>query len=499
VPCLALLAVFCALTKITALALGSITVCAAAVDLVLRGRRLLGLGLVLSLVAGFLAGGAFLGQKVSNLPAFLAGGFGIAAGYNGAMGLEATPGALAGGLLTLFAALGAAMMRYRVQEKGDPMERWRQRLVFSWLVLLLFIAWKHGFVRADPHHAIFFLGFAPVLALVLGALPWPTPAKNPWPEQLAGACCLCAVITLQSLLYPEFLHLDKPFRQVAANAATLVWPGEYHARMEHSLKLERQRAALPRLREMVGQAPVDVFGNYQAYAVFNELNYHPRPVFQSYSAYTAPLMRLNERFYRSTSAPEFILAKLGTIDGRLPVLEDALAFRYALRNYEPKGDESGFLLLKSKSSVTPELTLLREGTVRIGEPIDLKPYGQSDIWLEIDLQATVAGRLRQFFYQPSPVWLSVWEGTPSKPTQKFRAPPPMLTAGFVASPLIWSNDGLVDLYAGKAVTRPKCYSVEIATSHRLLWLETSRYRVYRIENTVTGPIASPRADKVSGS
>ena len=498
VLCLALLAVFSALTKVTALALASLTVGALAVDLGLRGRRRLSLVLVLGFISGFLGGRAVLGQAMSQMSAFLAGGLGIAGGYNGAMGLEPSPVALAGAVLTLFAALGAALMRYLAQERGDTKQRWRQRLLFAWLFSLLFVTWKHGFVRADPHHAIFFLGFAPVLALVLGALPWPDLKQNRWTCQLAGACCLCAAITLQSLLYPDFLHLDRPFRQAVANAATLLWPRNYRSEMQHSLRLERHRAALPRLREMIGPASVDVFGNYQAYAIFNDLNYRPRPVFQSYSAYSAQLMRLNERFYASSAAPEFVLAKLGSIDGRLPALEDALAFRYLLRNYEPVGNEAGFLLLKSRSSVAPELTLLRQGTARVGEPIELQSYGRSDIWLEIDVEPTSPGRLRELIYQPSLVRLSVWDGSPARPTKQFRAPPPMMTAGFVASPLVLSNDCLLDLYAGKTVARPSAYSVEIAPADRFLWQGSIPYRVYGIEDTATGRRVRAQADKVSG-
>jgi hypothetical protein len=499
VLCLVLLAIFSALTKVTGLVLASFTVSAIAADLSLRGCRRLSVMLVLGFIVGFLGGWAALGQTISHIPAFLAGGLGVSGGYNGAMGLEPGLAALTGGLLTLFTALAAALTRCWVQEESNIAQRWRQRLLLAWLLLLIFVTWKHGFVRADLHHAIFFVGFAPVMALVLEALPWPTLKPSRWTGQLAGACCLCAILTLQSLLYPDFLHLERPFRQAAANAAALLWPGAYREHMERSLRLERHRASLPRLREKIGSAPVDVFGNFQAYAVFNELNYRPRPVFQSYSAYSAPLMRLNERFYSSSAAPEFVLAKLGTIDDRLPVLEDAFAFRYLLRNYEPIGNEGGFLLLKSRASVTPEVTMLRQGTVRAGEPIDLKSYGQSDIWLEIDLQPTAAGRLRKFFYQPPLVRLWVWDGMPARPTKQFRAPAPIMAAGFLASPLVLSNEGLLDLYAGKTVARPSAYSVEIAPSSGFLWQGTIPYQLYRIENTKTRPLVSRQAGQESGS
>ncbi len=484
--CLVLLAVFGALTKMTGMVIGGLTVSAIAADLWLRDRRRLGLALVLGFIAGLGGGWAFLGQGMSQIPAFLAGGIRIASGYNGAMGLEPSPAALAGGLLTLLVTVAAILMRYHAQQRADATQRWRQRLLFAWLLALVFLTWKHGLVRADRHHAIFFLGFAPLLALMLEALPWPTPRPSGWSRQLAAACCLCAVITLQGLLSPEFLHWDMPFRQAAANAATLLWPGAYREQMARSLEWERRRNALPRLRQIIGRAAVDVFGNYQTYAVFNDLNYRPRPVFQSYSAYTAPLMRMNEQFYSSRAAPEFVLARLGTIDDRLPVLEDASAFRCLMQNYKLTASEGGFLLLKLSSSVTPALALLREGTVRPGERIDLEPYGRSDVWLEIDLEPTAAGRVRQFFYQPSAVWLSVWDGTPARPGGPFRAPASMMAAGFVASPLILSNERLSDFYAGKPVVRPKAYSVTLAPASRFLWREAIRYRIFRLSSSQAG-------------
>jgi hypothetical protein len=71
----------------------------------------------------------------------------------------------------------------------------------------------------------------------------------------------------------------------------------------------------------------------------------------------------------------------------------------------------------------------------------------------------------------------------------------MMAVGFVASPLVLSNDCLVDLYAGKTVARPNAYSVEIAPSDRFLWRGTIPHQVYRIENTTTGPLVSRQADQ----
>jgi hypothetical protein len=126
--------------------------------------------------------------------------------------------------------------------------------------------------------------------------------------------------------------------------------------------------------------------------------------------------------------------------------------------------------------------LLRQGTVRAGEQINLQAYGETNLWLEVNLEPTAMGRLRQFFYQPSIVRLSVWEGVPVKPAKQFRSPPPMLAAGFIASPLLLSSSSLLDAYSGKPVTRPSAYAVEIAPSDRFLWQERISYRIYKTGN-----------------
>jgi len=217
------------------------------------------------------------------------------------------------------------------------------------------------------------------------------------------------------------------------------------------------------------------------YALFNDLNYRPRPVFQSYIACNARLMRLNEAFYLSGAAPEYVMFNLGPTDRRFPPLEDALVLRHLLLNYEPVGAEGEFLLLKSKSSQTPRLKLLREGAVRPGEWIELREVGGADLWLEIDLKPTLLGRLRQFLYQPSAVRLAAWRAGAKGLLLRRRAPAAMLAAGFLASPLLSSNEDFMACYTGKSAPRPGAYSVELLPGEGCFWQDSIRFRIYEIE------------------
>ena len=57
------------------------------------------------------------------------------------------------------------------------------------------------------------------------------------------------------------------------------------------------------------------------------MNHRPRPVFQSYSAYSAALCNLNERFYASAAQPDKVLQRYRTIDNRFTRLDDAGALQ----------------------------------------------------------------------------------------------------------------------------------------------------------------------------
>jgi len=125
------------------------------------------------------------------------------------------------------------------------------------------------------------------------------------------------------------------------------------------------------------------------YALLNDWSYQPRSVFQSYVACNTRLMRLNEQFYLSPKAPQYVLFGLGNVTRKFPPLEDAMVLRDLLINYVPAGEEAGFLLLKHQCSGPPRLTLLREGAVRVGARIDLRGSGNTNLWLEISMPPTL--------------------------------------------------------------------------------------------------------------
>jgi len=491
------LAAFSALAKSSALFMVGPSLLLLAGNLAARGRWRLGLGMVAGFVATLALGWLAAGQDLSLLGAHLRNALAIAQGYNETLGWESNSLANESGLVLIALALGLVILRSLTAFKGEgPRTGWRRLLLLTWLCSLLFPIWKHGFVRADTGHLVYFFGFIPVLAAALAILPAEAGAARRWTRVLQTACCGVALLTIQYVLFPPASKtLLQPFRSLAYHARCLLRPGEYLRSLNRVIETNRERARLPALSQIIGRASVDVFGQQQIYAFLNGLNYRPRPVFQSYTAFNARLMSLNEQFYLSPQAPEYVLFALAPIDRKFPSLEDARVLRLLLTNYELAGAEGGFLLLKRNSSGPPRLTLLREGVAHREERIDLRGPGNTNLWLEIELKPTLYGRLRQFFLRPAPVRLAAWREGAKGPLAQRRAPATMLAAGFVASPLLFANADVRDFYNGKDPLRPDSCSVVLQPEHKPFWQDTVHFRIYQIGSAdLHGPRAS--ADRV---
>ena len=476
---LTLLAAFAALAKNSFLFVATLTVMFIAAGLWLRGERRLGFAMLAGFACAFLGGWILAGQSPGNLGSFFKNAIVMVDGYNGALGWEeplaaGVTGRWMGVLLLVLVVTGT--LSY-----APGRFVWLQRVVlFGWLFGLGFAAWKHGFVRAYTGNIQMFYGLVTVMAVGLQILPRDEQRRHSarWVRGLGVACCLLPVLLAQwQFFQPIHKAIAAPFALAWQNVRIVLGPGAHLERMNAIMEENRLGAQLPQLRRIIGNATVDVFGRRQAYALVNNLNYHPRPLPQSYAVGNAELMRLNEQFYLSERAPEFVLFELMSLDRKFPALEDAQLLRHLLINYQFVAEESGFLLLRKKSSDPVKLVLFREVTLRPGERIDLENLGDAPLWISVEMAPTWIARVRQFLLRPPPVRVSAWNN--DELLMRGRAPASMLSGGFLASPLLEKTADIRALYSGEPIARPTAYAVEPSTPE--FWGRI-HVRIFRIEN-----------------
>ncbi len=477
-----LLTAFGALAKISFLFIGLVSVVLVTCDLGARRRWRTAAGLLFGLLAAFIMGWLAAGQQLSHLGAYFVNGLKVVQGYNGALGWEGPDSVRrralqVGGLMLaviLLRTLGAF-------ERGQVRRNLRRGLLLTWVLLLSFSAWKYGCVRTGRETVMF--GFFALLIWILEAVPCERPNVRGWALAVGVVAAAISLITLQQFYYLSWPDsLAEPFHAFARNAMRVVNPAEYQRAMEQVVAANRNAAQLPKCRAVIGAATVDVFGQCQEYALFNHLNYHPRPVFQSYVACTRPLMELNQKFYESTNAPAYVLFRLSVLDRKFPPMEDGLVLRTLLQDYRPILTEGQFILLKRETDKAFTSSLLREGTARLGEAIDLRGFGDADLWLEITAKPSVLGQLRQLLYRPPTVRLAAWADPGGKLMARNHAPAPMLAAGFLASPMLTDNNDVLDLFTSRTIKRPGAYSIEVPTEEKRCWEQSIQYRIHKIDS-----------------
>ncbi len=437
-----------ALVKFTfAAAAGACALALALQSLEREGPRALARDLGLCAASG-LALWFAAGQGLANLWPWLQNSLRIASAYN--EGESKPAGALANAIG--FAALGLCWLLAAQGALARPRERGRLA-VGAALAAAVFLSFKAGYVRGDDHTS-YFLGFV----LVAG---WLLPRAEGTGARLrtAASALLAALALVGIVTAPEEEDISAPAllgdfaARLPLNVHDVFLPLASRATLEAARAERAQRFDLPRIRERVGTDPIDVVNFHQGVALLNGLNYVPRPVFQSYVAFTPQLQELDVRWYESTAAPRWVLFKLETIDDRLPAMEQSRLFETLLRWYKPVLAERRELLLERRAQALPPAQRTREleREIGFGEELALPATRAEARLLTLDVRTKPLGRLAQFLYRAPELHLSLRDEFGNQRT--LRIVPGMMRTGVLIDPFVPSGDGWAQFLVGGRLPR----------------------------------------------
>jgi hypothetical protein len=154
----------------------------------------------------------------------------------------------------------------------------------------------------------------------------------------------------------------------------------------------------------IGAASVDVIPHNILAVKASGVAWNPRPVFQSYSAYTLYLDRLNGEHVRTNGAERAIIS-LQSIDDRIPFVDEPLVWRALLDNYDFEYQTSEMVLLRRRNQ--PKFgSEIAEGkiTASWGQTIDLPSSRPGEfVVMRAKISQSMAGRLTKLAFRPSVV------------------------------------------------------------------------------------------------
>lgn len=422
-------------------------------------------------------------QNPLHLPAYLRQSLEISSGYEQTMGLPTPPAPLWKGLAVLGALIAYAALHFLGSRE-------RLRGLAGALVLgaVVFLNWKHGFVRADGHMIGFFIcALLPITAFPALLDDGPRfRTLQRWLLVPAGFLCVLGIHDALPGTVRFALQLFQD--RVYANCYNTLHFPEWQLSYRDALRAARTDVDLPKTRAVIGQSTLDVLGYYQSVAVFNRFNYRPRPVLQSYSAYTPALAQLNADYYASDRAPDYVLFRLETIDDRYMMLDDSRALYVFLHRYEFVHSEKGFQLWRrlpkpfSWASIAPQP--VRTLDAPVGQPIDLASFGEQPLWIRIDLPRSLLGRVRDFFYKP-PVVRIGFKDTKGN-TTTYRMPLALARTGFIVNPMIEEIVGFMRFVGDKPERFAAQVSLVIDEADRAFFADTARVELSTVKTSRNG-------------
>ena len=214
----------------------------------------------------------------------------------------------------------------------------------------------------------------------------------------------------------------------------------------------------------IGNSSVDILPWEQTFLIYNNLNYCPRPVFQTYQAYTPILDGLNSSFYNSAKSPQYLLFSNHTTDTRNPFWEETKTKLSIYENYSlidsmtcDTSIHSEFytaetppkiLLLKRDEKKSKNLNLVKSEKFNLLDDavIDI-PLDDKIILLKINISQSLVGKIRGAIFQPAVMEArlminNVW-------TKKYRVSPSLFAEGVIINKAVLNTTDASNFFADK--------------------------------------------------
>lgn len=293
------------------------------------------------------------------------------------------------------------------------------------LFLCLFLAFKHGFVRHSVNHIVIFSWCTLiVVSLSLPKLRTARIQKIPYllsfyvlviafifwiPIGVSSPRSITPSMAIKNLTY--LFNLSSLHSSVRANSNS-------------NLAVEKLPTSMT---SIVENKKVDIVPWEISLVAANNLNWKPRPIFQSYSAYTTALDNLN---FKSLSAEprDYIFYDFSAIDGRHPFFDEPRTFAYIFCNYKlnsylPKSSQqnkfsypTNLLLLEklSSSGCSPSVSTSKTSTVRWNNSQHIEASDRSIILAKVKFTYSLFGKIYKSLFRSPPVTMQVTYADGSK-------------------------------------------------------------------------------------
>ncbi|MDB9309890.1 hypothetical protein PN471_14855 [Aphanizomenon sp. CS-733/32] len=341
------------------------------------------------------------------------------------------------------------------------------------LFFVIFLSFKHGFVRQDGHVVVFAIVVPLVTSLLILRISKFRHQKISY--------YLFAYILIASLL------ISFPYISPRNQAKTLM-PKQAINNLSYLFDIKNLRLTIDKetrgnlanvqlpdnVKNLVNGKTIDIIPWEISLVPTNQLNWKPRPIFQSYSAYTKTLDNFNFESI-SKSPRDYIFYNFTSIDGRHPFFDEPKTFSYVFCNYEPSANVPDFvktpklsnIVLLEKRNVSRCLpdSLSEISSIPWDSPHSIKVSNGAIIRANVKFQYSLIGKLYKTLFRSPPVMMKIDYVDNSQKT--YRIIPENSENGVIVSHLPKDDNEALSFFRGQLPAKVKSFSFQ--TSNSLLY------------------------------
>src|SRR5262249_17890640 len=283
---------------------------------VTAGQIFLAVASIMAPVIAVIAFWTLSGQSLWDLPLFFSNMLQLISGYPEVMAL---PGDFRE--VGVYVAASAVLLYVLLTIPAKPAFKLSLLIAFG---AFLFSAFKGGFVRHDPPHTS-------LAAAAIILAPVAINVSVVKPREAISILWLAVMAWFVINGVPRSIHLNllRTYAQgIEGFRARVLKTVDLNQVFSDRVTAIAQEADLPEL-----DGTTDIYNYGQAYLLTSGNAWRPRPVLQSYCAYTPYLSQLDQEHLASGHAADNILFRVETIDDRFPTMDDGMSWPVLLTKY----------------------------------------------------------------------------------------------------------------------------------------------------------------------
>jgi hypothetical protein len=416
---------------------------------------------------------SFSSNNFPSLSEYILNSWQISSGYSSAMSLTGSKRAfisLIRDINVLLATLCCAViinLLFRLCNSGSTS-------LSTALLFPLFLGFKHGFVRQDFHVVLFCIIVLLIISLYFIKID-NNPVKNKPKLYIIYLILLLSCIAISTLRNYQFSKLNPA--KVANNiniVVLLLDNNKFQAEVqritsENLVKLNNRLKLPDSVLEKVQGKTIDIIPWEFSLIPGNQLNWKPRPIIQSYSAYTEKLDELNYQSL-SQSPRDYLIYHFQAIDGRHPFFDEPKAFSYVVCNYQLDSVNSPFrvpaiktnfyLLEKQKVSGCIPTPLGETTNITWDQVYELPTRNSGITRVQVKFEYSWLGKIVKQLFRIPPVIINVnyLDGTQAN----FRFLQDNSANGVILSHLPRNDQELMAFFQGKLPPQVKSFSFSVS-------------------------------------